>query len=409
MVGRQWPPERAFNASQDIVTLRNNSHYRFADLLWQRGRSFISDALRIVTHPSYRHTILHDLLIDTLFIDGTPLAAIDLSTMGLEASRWRCTWPSVNATWRTCVAWSRIDAPQESHLLTVQNNTCSILHSLATIVQRRLRHRMCHPAPPNIAAVHLRLGDKGLATFGAVRTHPDTRVKYWSMHGYGPTVPLHQQAAALSCKVATVVLSGTINFSPEVLPSGERTHHFTFSEIMERSTHQQLETLSAALSQCLPRSSRPRREEERGGRIAQPSLFKWRSTASVDEDICYFATADYFVPSIGGFSDTMPLLRAMMQTRKRAFRCVPTTRRGYAPRVTGDSSVANPQRTVPPVGSCEYKRAVCVHHQVPSSWERVATLRSAKKTYRERAADEGLVFPLHESRTLALPGRSGGS
>ena len=65
------------NASRDIVTLDNNSHYRFADLVWQRGHSFFSDSLRVLTMPAFHGSMLRELLLHTMMIDGRPLRALE--------------------------------------------------------------------------------------------------------------------------------------------------------------------------------------------------------------------------------------------------------------------------------------------------------------------------------------------
>jgi hypothetical protein len=422
-----------------MLTVPNNSHYRVADLVFQRGQSFMSSALHILTDPSFVGTILYELLPHTLLLDGATLADFSSDEVAARLGGvaapflWSCIFPSRNASWRSCSAWSRGDRG----LLTVQNDSCQTIVTLATIVQRRLSTNRsgCRSAPPNTAAVHLRLGDKAGHIFrnpvkapgsssqgrrsGLLPVGPRCGAACTALWGYGPSVPIHQQAAALSCTGATVVLVGVLNFSPEVLSSGLRTGQFeqrprSVEAVTERSD---LERLSQVLHRCTATS------DSRG---IQSTL--WQGSASVDHDLCFLATAEFFVPSVGGFSELMPLLRAAIAHldasgvratdgaharaagRPTGAWCLRRRQRGLAPLVRGAAAFEAPMRAVPENGSCAFARALCAHTWAPAAWERVALPKSITKIARERdrvdrerSPAEGPIFPLHELSTLRRP------
>ena len=255
-------------------------------------------------------------------------------------------------------------------------------------------------------------------SFEAVRSWSPERRRV-PLKGRGPVVPLHQQVAALSCTNASVVISGVINFSPEIGIEGRHTGNYKFNPKIAHTAQLQLQQLSTLLDRCIP-----------------PELprHRFRSEASVDDDVCFFATAKFFLHSVGGLSETVHLVRSALDTPietstdltvhaanqpikpKVANNCKPLYR-GLMPELSRavygggiDGLLSRPYTTVPPKGSCAYERAECAHRHAPRSWESMADEKifiKGRASFRPRVptqeGGQGTVFPLYKSSMLARP------
>ena len=266
--------------SRGIVTLTNNTIYRLGDVVAQRGHLWLFSALAILSRPAFRRTLLRDLLSRLASHDGTRLSDMPVAAAERLAAR---NWTCYNATFGGKLSWNGLpltrhwncalwDAMQPAlPFLTFERDYCRIVRALAAIVRSHLGQNdtSCRAAPANTAAVHVRMGDKR-DVWQPIKSSIGDR-------GLGLAVPLHQQAASLTCTNSTLVMVGLINYGPERMPSGSRA--FAYSDHIQQESELYVRQLWRVLDRCVGT----------GGR------WRWRSDASADADLCFLATADYFV------------------------------------------------------------------------------------------------------------------
>lgn len=199
---------RVINQGHPITTQTNNTVYRLGDVVGQRGHLWLASSLQILSRPEFRRTLLRALLSRIATHDGQRLVDLpDSAVEELAAKNWVCqntTWSDgrtlayngmpLSSHWN-CPLWV-VDEPR-LHKLVFEENQCRIIRELGKIVQSRLARNDtdCRPAPPNTAAVHIRLGDKR-DIFLPIRQAASDK-------GAGLAIPVHQQAAAMACTNAS--------------------------------------------------------------------------------------------------------------------------------------------------------------------------------------------------------------
>jgi hypothetical protein len=163
--------------------------------------------------------------------------------------------------------------------LTCHMDRCTRLRTFAEVVQRRLTAGRCSPAPPGTTSVHLRLGDKG-DIFGDVGSV------------YAPRVPLVQQAVALGgCTRTNVTVHAVLHYL-------ENPNEFRYNHMNDLKGDAYVAGHLTALREC-------------------GVGHQLRSSPDVDADMCFMVTADYYVPSAGGFSWLIRDVRAVLRTLRR--------------------------------------------------------------------------------------------
>ena len=317
--------EVAHVTSRGIVTLTNNTIYRLGDVVAQRGHLWLFSALAILSRPAFRRTLLRDLLSRLASHDGTRLSDMPVAAAERLAAR---NWTCYNATFGGKLSWNGLpltrhwncalwDAMQPAlPFLTFERDYCRIVRALAAIVRSHLGQNdtSCRAAPANTAAVHVRMGDKR-DVWQPIKSSIGDR-------GLGLAVPLHQQAASLTCTNSTLVMVGLINYGPERMPSGSRA--FAYSDHIQQESELYVRQLWRVLDRCVGT----------GGR------WRWRSDASADADLCFLATADYFVRLTRG-----PPNAARAAFAPSAARAAPVPRASRTARVPPPSPAPPPPLT----------------------------------------------------------------
>ncbi|KAL1522195.1 hypothetical protein AB1Y20_021833 [Prymnesium parvum] len=258
-----------------LTVLTNNSNYRVSDIIVHGGTRWRRDSIRVLTHPHYRDSALHEMLMHTSSVGGRPLALLPPRKL--------------SAVMRTAARRDRalrgLLAPDGAGGIRLMASAKVRLRAFADIIRRRLDRRCCSAAPKGSVAVHLRLGDQLDA--------PTRRRNPFDPYGISESsrgfAALAQPIARYTCSpegsFRLVVLVGVLNYSP---------HRKTFSFGM--SNHSVLRSLAVAknLQDALATCG---------------VKYKWHTQANPDLDLCYFLTASYFVPSYGGFSGLVRQLR----------------------------------------------------------------------------------------------------
>ena len=155
--------------------------------------------------------------------------------------------------------------------------------------------------------------------------------------------------AWLRLSLHSVVVVGVINYGPELIPTmvGKA---FEYHDEIQRGSELYVRQLGRLLERCVGSTG-----------------WQWRS-ASADDDLCFLSTADYFVPSAGGFSALIHMLRAAL---RGAGKCrVVGSRPPYF-----DSSFEPFRRNfrvAPEPGSCAAEKAACAHQYAPPHWQQIA-------------------------------------
>ena len=252
-----------------LSVLRHNAAYTVGDIVHHNGPDYLARSLHILSEPSQAGSLLHEWLLRTLRDEhGTRLDTIGspdssgsssqptaTSKPWLQAgvpwvcsrARRRCTpgtlvegttlvappplSPNANGTGVTTLFhdFNRTDTRQP--VLQFEPDRCARIVGFAQTIALRLERGACARAPDNVAAVHLRLGDKtdvisGQPSVGARSSH----------------VPLFEQVAALACTNSTVVLNAVLQYTD--------TDVFRHSEESRTTSEQYVKRLRQTLRRC---------------------------------------------------------------------------------------------------------------------------------------------------------------
>lgn len=308
-----------------LTQLRDNSVYRVSDVVQHLGSDWTSLCIHLLWNPLYRHSVLHEWLLRTTRDEsGRTLHHLELAgaqhAWYRSAGPWVCSRRSKSCTLGALVENSSVTVPAprgSSHDVSIlfgaynrsepaaqpelryEHDWCAKVVELAMTLQSRLDRGRCRAAPPGTAAVHLRLGDK-----------PDIYMHVVTDRGkdksYGPRVPIYQQAAALGCapNVTTVAIVGVLQYAEQNLWQGtaqDLIFHRSFghSNRTQVAAERYVRELRATLDAC-----------------GTPHYV--RSSADVDDDMCFLVTAEYYVPSVGGISKLMVTLRRILTGMRQA-------------------------------------------------------------------------------------------
>ena len=357
-------PPRAVTSVQGgsgLTTLRNNSIYRMSDVVQQNAREWTELSIQILRDPAvYGKSILYDWLLRTTYDErGHPLHS--------TASKWHASrGPWVCSRLGRCCTLGEIinntndvappsskqgiesslppevatlfydlnrTEPRSQPLLLFERNACMRVVELALAIKRRLMRGACVRAPQGTAAVHLRLGDK-----------PDIYGRVSHDH-FAPSVPISQQAVAFGCANVSVSVVAVINF--------DETGAFRFKDANMVRAEQYVAGLRSTLEKCTVGHT-------------------LRSLANVDDDLCFLATADYYLPSVGGLSNLMVNVRRAFwaidaagpgTSWDSAHQLINATNRQCAAWLPHETwSMRHLPTFTPPNSSCLRQQATCAAH-----------------------------------------------
>mmetsp|Transcript_1756 Transcript_1756/g.5249 ORF Transcript_1756/g.5249 Transcript_1756/m.5249 type:complete len:433 (-) Transcript_1756:185-1483(-) len=236
--------------------------YRVSDVVrgpWLKGPDVWRLSYMLLAQPRYRSSVLAEFVRNTSYISGEqlsnlpPAAQAALFNIGQEEAAPADPLSRVlrlrgaNADWRAEIGGREWRLEGE--------NREALFHS---VLLDRLARRQCSAAPPNVTAVHLRIGDK-------INEGDDG----WAMR-------LLRQVANESCSGNQLVLLGVEHYDTRSMNEFGGAAGVAKSRRFEAALRQTLRSCGVE--------------------------FSWRSQPDVDEDMCFAISAQRFVASFGGFS-----------------------------------------------------------------------------------------------------------
>lgn len=184
------------NSTSGLPLYKLNPVYTLGAIVMRTSAEYMRASLVILSESSYRHTLLRALILRTTTTgNGTSLHALAEEERTLFLDRpWVCCWRRSNLGGNTCWGAETVHGEEEEvdsraargrfdRVVTVYPNErnrsrdclrtarergrrrlvfgayCHLVAELALLVARRISSGRC-AAPPNVAATHLRLGDK---------------------------------------------------------------------------------------------------------------------------------------------------------------------------------------------------------------------------------------------------------